>query len=268
MAEEAQAARAGLTIGFVGPHAITRTCKSILVADPDAARGGFWVTGANEADKHVRHFNWKRDVLEPLAESASARVFVEDIRNAVQGDPSPKGDGGVLQASQGIEVGHVFKLGTKYSKILGATFLDEQGQEQPCIMGCYGIGVNRILAAAIELYHDENGCVLPANIAPFEVLVVPVNNDVDAVRDTAQDIYRRLGNLGVDVLIDDRDARPGVKFKDADLLGIPVRIVVGERGLKDGNVELKARTDAKPTVIPAGQAVERATEILARLKGD
>jgi prolyl-tRNA synthetase len=268
MADPAQASQAGLPIGFVGPHAVVQTCKSILVVDPDAAQGGFWVSGANETDKHVRHFNWKREVLEPLGEAADFRLFVEDIRNALQGDPSPREDGGVLRESQGIEVGHVFKLGTKYSKILGATFLDEDGAEQPCIMGCYGIGINRILAAAIELYHDENGCVLPVNIAPFEVLVVQVNNDSEEVRRRSRELYDGLKEKGVDVLLDDRDARPGVKFKDADLLGIPLRVVVGDRGLKEGNVEIKKRTDDKPSLVNVDQALDKTLEILSQLKAE
>ncbi len=268
MADPAEAAQAGMPIGFVGPHAVVQTCKSILVVDPDAAQGGFWVSGANQNDKHVRHFNWKRDVLEPLGEASEFRLYVEDIRNAVEGDPSPREDDGVLRESQGIEVGHVFKLGTKYSRILGANFLDEDGIEQPCIMGCYGIGVNRILAAAIELYHDENGCVLPVNIAPFEVLVVQVNNDSEEVSRRSRELYDGLKENGVDVLLDDRDARPGVKFKDADLLGIPLRVVVGDRGLKEGNVEIKKRTDDKPSLVNVDQALEKALEVLSRLKAE
>jgi len=184
---------------------------------------------------------------------------VADIRNAVEGDTY---QGKALTFSRGIEVGHVFKLGTKYSTALGASFTDETGVDKPCLMGCYGIGVNRILASAIELYHDENGIVLPAAIAPFEVIVLSLNNDKPEVVAEASRIHDALAAKGVDVLLDDRDARPGVKFKDADLIGIPVRIVVGERALKEGNVEIKRRTDAKASPVAAGQAVERAIGLL------
>ena len=266
MADPAEATAAGLPIGYVGPHAIVSTCKSVMLVDPDAAQGGFWVSGANAPDRHVRHFNWQRDVLGPLEGAAEFRVFVDDIRNARAGDPSPRNDGGLLTESRGVEVGHVFKLGTKYAKVLDATFLDESGAEKPCIMGCYGIGINRILASAIELYNDKDGCILPITIAPFEVMVVAVNNDVEAVRETAQRIYDELKAAGADVLLDDRDARPGVKFKDADLIGIPLRVVVGDRALAEGNVEIKQRTEPKPELVPAGEAVARALAAITQLK--
>ncbi|MFP4105351.1 MAG: proline--tRNA ligase [Phycisphaerae bacterium] len=266
MAEEADAAAAGFAIGYVGPHALPEICKSVMMIDPDAAQPNFWVTGGNRKDLHVKHFNWQRDVVEPLGDAADSRLMVADIRNAIEGDPSPKNDGGVLSESHGIEIGHVFKLGTKYSQQLDATVLDENGSAVPCIMGCYGIGVNRIFASAIEFGHDENGCVLPINIAPFEVLVVPLNNDKPEVQQQADAIYNSLKDKGIDVLCDDRDTRPGVKFKDADLLGIPLRIVVGERGLKEGNVEIKRRTDDKPTHIDKDAAVERALAIVSEMK--
>jgi prolyl-tRNA synthetase len=266
MAAPDQAAQAGFVIGFVGPHVLPETCNSVMFVDPDAAQGGFWVSGANQPDRHVKHFNWKRDVTDPLEGTAQSRLFVSDIRNAQAGDPSPKGDGGVLRESRGIEVGHVFKLGTKYARTLGATYLDENGQEQTCIMGCYGIGINRILASAIEMSHDENGCVLPVNIAPFEVIVIQVNNDSQPVRDAAMGIYEALRGAGVDVLLDDRDARPGVKFKDADLIGFPVRVVVGDRGLKDGQVEVKTRTQDKPDRVQTAQAADIAVQALAQMR--
>ncbi len=267
MAPPDQAAQAGFVIGFVGPHVLGRTRKSVMFVDPDAARGGFWVSGANQADKHVKHFNWQRDVTDVLGAQAGSRLFVADIRNAQAGDPSPKQDGGVLRESRGIEVGHVFKLGTKYAKALQATYLDENGQEQTCLMGCYGIGINRILASAIERSHDENGCILPVNIAPFEVTVVQVNNDSQPVRDAAQGIYEALRGAGVDVLLDDRDARAGVKFKDADLIGLPVRVVVGDRGLADGQVEVKTRTQDKPEMVHTAQAADAVIQALAQMRG-
>ena len=189
---------------------------------------GVGVSGANKTDYHTLNVVPGRDF--PLE---GDNVIVADIRNAVEGDTH---EGKPLLFKHGIEVGQVFKLGTKYSKKLDATFLDEGGAEKPCLMGCYGIGVNRILAAAIELGNDENGCILPTAIAPFEVEVLPLNMDSDAVIAEAERIYGELRSVGIDVLLDDRPARPGAKFKDADLIGIPLRVVVGDRGLKEGKV--------------------------------
>src|SRR5439155_16381990 len=158
-----------------------------------------------------------------------------------EGDPSPKNDGGILHATKGIEIGHVFKLGTKYSDALGAKVLDEKGQSIPMIMGCYGIGVGRILIAAIESFHDDRGIIWPVPIAPFSVVITPIKYDGE-VKQTADRLYDELNAAGIDTLLDDRiEARPGFKFADADLIGIPVRINIGDRGLKEGKVELKRR---------------------------
>ena len=243
--------------GFAGPMGLVEKVAR-LVIDPSVAAMPIGVTGANKTDYHTKNIVPGRDF--PLN---GEKVIIADIRNAVEGDTH---DGKTLTFSRGIEVGHIFKLGTKYSEKLGATFLDENGSTHPCIMGCYGIGVNRILASAIEAGYDENGCVLPVNIAPFEVEVIPLNNNKDAVRQEAERIYDELRAGGADVLLDDRPARPGVKFKDADLIGIPVRVVIGERGLNEGNVEIKKRTDEKPSLIPAGEAVSKVLEILAELR--
>jgi prolyl-tRNA synthetase len=216
------------------------------------------VAGANKTDYHVRNVVPGRDF--PLE---GADVAVADIRDAVEGDTY---QGKKLTFRRGIEVGQVFKLGTKYSKALGATFLDTSDAEQPCLMGCYGIGINRILASAIELGHDKDGCVLPISIAPFEVEVLPLNNDVPAVVAEADRVYEELTGAGVEVLIDDRRARPGVKFKDADLIGIPLRVVVGERGLKEGKVEIQRRTDKTPVLVPADGAVAEVRKVLDELK--
>ncbi|MDY6914597.1 MAG: proline--tRNA ligase [Planctomycetota bacterium] len=246
----------GAAVGFAGP--IGLKTKVHLVIDHAVAAMGAGVTGANRTDYHVKNVVPGRDF--PLEGN---NVIVADIRNAVAGDTH---GGKPLEFSRGIEVGHVFKLGTKYSKQLGATFLDEAGKEQPCIMGCYGIGINRIIAAAIETGHDDAGCMLPISIAPFEVLVIPLNNDKPEVCDAAERIYDELAAAGAEVLLDDRDVRPGVKFKDADLVGIPLRVVVGERGLKEGKVELKRRTDEKPTPVNAPEAVTQALNILNEMK--
>ncbi len=249
----------GAAVGFAGPMGLVEGGKiARLVVDHSVAAMASGVTGANRTDFHVKNVVPGRDF--PLE---GEKVLIADIRNAVEGDTR---GGKPLKFSRGIEVGHVFKLGTKYSEKLGATYLDEQGVSHPCLMGCYGIGVNRILASAIEMGHDDNGCVLPVNIAPFEAVVVPLNADKPAVRDAAERIYSELLAGGADVLLDDRDARPGVKFKDADLIGLPLRIVVGERGLKEGMVEIKRRTDEKPALVPVAQAVAEARKILQEMK--
>jgi prolyl-tRNA synthetase len=234
----------GAPVGFAGPVGIH--CE--LVADHDVPLIRDAVTGANEADKHHTGVNCGRDYR-------VATTF--DLRDAAAGDPCPRCDG-TLDAVHGIEVGHVFKLGTKYSISLGAEFLDEKEQRHPIIMGCYGIGVNRIIAAAAETSFDDNGLIWPLAIAPYSVLVIPLNMDDAEVLGTADRIYEELSTAGVDVLYDDRAARPGFKFKDADLIGVPLRIVVGAKGLKDGVVEMKWRTDASPDRITIPDAVSEA----------
>ena len=247
----------GATVGFAGPVGLADKVDKLLI-DHAVAAMAIGVTGANKTDHHVRNVVPGRDF--PLE---GDNVQVLDIRNAVEGDTH---DGTKLLFKRGIEVGQVFQLGTKYSSKLGCTFLDEDGKEQPCLMGCYGIGINRIFASAIETGNDENGCILPINIAPFQVEVVQINNDSESVVAGAEQIYDALQADGIEVLLDDRKARPGVKFKDADLIGIPLRVVVGERGLKEGNVEIKRRTDDKPTAVPLGEAVATVKGIIEELQ--
>ncbi len=253
-------------LGFIGPHAAPTRDDTYLLVDPDAAQGGFWVAGANEADHHVKHFNWQRDVLDSISDDAKQRLIVADIRNAVAGDPSPKGDGGVLEETKGIEVGHVFKLGCKYTDALDLKVLDDSNERRSVIMGCYGIGTNRILAGAIERPegNDDNGIIWPAAIAPYQVIITPIKF-ADQVKDAACDLARDLEAQGIDVLIDDREERPGVKFKDADLIGIPVRVVVGDKGLKDGNVEIKPRSASDAEMVSVDQAATRIAELLKTL---
>jgi prolyl-tRNA synthetase len=238
--------RAQWAIGFVGPDAAVKNKQAVLLVDPDAAQPAFWATGANEIDYHVKYFNWFRECGDALADPN--KTAIADIRNALAGDPSPKNDAGKLQASKGIEIGHVFKLGTRYSTALGANFLDDQGQENPLIMGCYGIGVGRILIAAVESLHDDKGIIWPAAIAPFSVVITPIKYEGE-MKIAADKLYAELNAAGIDTLLDDRDARPGSKFADADLIGIPVRLTVGDRGLKEGKVELKRRQAAEPTMV-------------------
>ncbi|MCJ7544597.1 MAG: proline--tRNA ligase [Phycisphaerae bacterium] len=247
----------GAAVGFAGAMGLAGKVSKFIV-DHAVAAMGMGVTGANKTYYHVKNIVPGRDF--PLK---GPNVIVADIRNAVEGDTW---QGKKLIFSHGIEVGHVFKLGTKYSEKLGATFLDEKGKSHPCVMGCYGIGINRILAAAIETGHDDDGCILPISIAPFEVLVVPLNADKPPVVAEAQRIHDELSAGGVEVLLDDRDARPGVKLKDADLIGIPLRVVVGERGLKERKVEIKRRTDATPTLVPAPKAVAEVRRIIDEMK--
>ena len=256
LADETEAKAAGFAIGFVGPHAAVDRSDVIVYVDPDAAQGGFWASGANEADHHVKHFSWQRDAV-------GARVEAADIRNAVDGDPSPKNDGGVLREAKGIEVGHVFKLGCKYSNALGLAVQDENQQDIDVIMGCYGIGVNRIIAAAIEADegHDERGVIWPMPIAPFHVVITPIKYQGEA-GETADKLYAELTARGIDVLLDDRDERPGVKFNDADLIGIPLRITIGDKGLANGEVELKARTAEKPDMVKVDDVVEQVVAVV------
>ena len=232
----------GAPLGFLGPIGI----KIPLVIDRVITAMPTVVVGGNELDVHFTGVVPGRDF--PLGS-------VEDIRNAEAGDPCPRCEG-PLAINAGLEIGHVFKLGTKYSKSMGATYLDEKGNEVHIIMGCYGIGINRIVAAAVEAGNDKNGIVWPLALAPYHVVVVPLQVQNAAVLEQALALEKALTNAGLDVLTDDRDQRPGVKFKDADLIGIPLRVVIGERGLKDGTFELKWRDQADPKHIPSANALE------------
>ena len=218
-----------------------------FIADHAAAAASDFAIGANEDDHHFTGVNWGRDVPEP--------AVVADIRNVVEGDPSPSGKG-TLKIVRGIEVGHIFQLGQLYSTALEATVLDESGQSVVPYMGCYGIGVTRIVAAAIEQNHDERGIIWPEPIAPFHVVLVPVNAQKSyRVREVADKLYAELTAAGVEVLYDDRDARPGVKFADSELLGIPHRVVVGERGIDAGKLEYRGRRDTESQEFPLDNAL-------------
>lgn len=222
----------GTVPGYLGP--INTRQPVNVVADRSVANMADFVCGANEADFHFTGANWGRDVPEPL---------VADLRNVVEGDASPDGKG-VLAIERGIEVGHVFQLGTAYSEAMGATFLDENGKPAPLQMGCYGIGITRILGAAIEQNFDDKGIVWPDAIAPFEVVLCPMGMDrSEAVKEQTEKLYQELLALGVDVIVDDRGLRPGAMFADWELIGVPHRVVIGERGLKEGNLEYLGRRD-------------------------
>jgi len=247
MATEADIQRiTGSPAGFLGPVALKE--KITIIADLTVQGMINAVIGANEKDVHFINANPGRDFTPD---------HYVDIRNVAAGDSCPRCDSGKLEMWRGIEVGHVFKLGTKYSTSLNATYLDADGKEQVIFMGCYGIGIGRTVAAAIEQNHDENGIIFPLAIAPFHCAVVALNTKDSAVMAAAEDLYEKLQASGIEVLFDDRDERPGVKFKDNDLIGIPLRIVVGSKGLAEGKVEVKSRATGEVQLLPIEDAVEQ-----------
>ncbi|NLH42785.1 MAG: proline--tRNA ligase [Planctomycetes bacterium] len=247
----------GANVGFAGPIGLSSRVSKMVI-DHAVAAMALGVTGANKTDYHTRNVVPGRDF--PLE---GENVIVADVRFAAPGDTHK---GVPVQFKKGIEVGQVFKLGTKYSKKLGANFKDEAGELHPCLMGCYGIGINRILASAIELYNDENGIVWPISIAPFEVIVTPVNQDDPDVVRVADDLYNKLAEAGIDVLLDDRDLRGGVKFKDADLIGIPIRVTVGKKSVVEGNVEVKLRSEKDGVKTPIAETAQKVIELVNSLK--
>ena len=230
--------------GYIRPVGIKSSVT--VVADRTVAHMNDFVCGANREGFHLAGVNWGRDLPEPI---------VADIRNVVSGDASPDGQGS-LEICRGIEVGHVFQLGTRYSESMNCTYLDEKGQQQPMVMGCYGIGVTRVLGAAIEQRFDERGILWPVAIAPFQVVICPMGYDrSENVKLTTDRIYQELLEQGVEVIVDDRGERPGAMFADWELIGIPYRIVIGERGLKDGQLEFQARNATEAHVVPVDQLV-------------
>lgn len=243
----------GTKPGYLGPIGLKKPVK--LVADREVAQMADWVCGANEADVHLTGVNWGRDLPEP--------ELVADLRNVVAGDRSPDGQG-ELAIERGIEIGHVFYLGTKYSRPMNATFLDEDGKPKPFEMGCYGIGITRLPAAAIEQNHDERGIIWPDAIAPFTVVICPVGMDrSEAVRATAEALYAELLAAGVDVMLDDRGERPGAMFADWELIGVPHRVTIGDKGLKDGQVEYQHRRDSAATRVNVAQIAALVKDKLA-----
>jgi prolyl-tRNA synthetase len=247
----------GTPPGYLGPIG-TKKPVSVIV-DTTVANMSDFVCGANAVDYHYTGVNWGRDVPEPV---------VADLRNVINGDPSPDGRGS-LEICRGIEVGHVFQLGTRYSDSMGATYLDEGGKPQPMQMGCYGIGITRILGAAIEQNFDARGIIWPESIAPFEVVLCPMGYDrSESVRAQTDLLYGELMAAGIDVILDDRGERPGVMFADWELIGVPHRLVIGERGLKEGKVEYQSRRDEQATLLPAAEAggvvIERVRAVLAK----
>jgi prolyl-tRNA synthetase len=244
-------------VGFAGPKGLSDRVNKMII-DHAVAAMAVGVTGANKTDYHTINIIPDRDFS-----LDGDNIVVADVRNAVEGD---KHNGKKLLFKKGIEVGQVFKLGTKYSQKLNCKFLDESGKENPCLMGCYGIGINRILASAIETGSDKNGIIFPISIAPFEVLITCVNQDEEDIAKAAEYIYNRLLEKGIEVLLDDREMRGGVKFKDADLIGIPVRITVGAKSLADGNVEIKLRSEKEAQKVALEKAPDEALKLVNDLK--
>ena len=242
-------------VGYLGPVGLSSNVQ--IVADRTVANMSDFVCGANEAGYHLTGVNWGRDLPEPI---------IADIRNAVAGDPSPDGKG-VVDICRGIEVGHVFQLGTRYSEAMKCTYLDENGKSQPMVMGCYGIGVTRLLGAAIEQGHDEKGILWPISMAPFELVICPVGYDKsELVRQTADDLHQQLQNAGVDVVLDDRGERPGAMFADWELIGATYRVVIGERSLKEGNVEFQGRRESTAQLVPVNEITEKVAAIIRSAK--
>jgi prolyl-tRNA synthetase len=241
-----------LVKGFVGPQGLSEDVT--IIADPSVRAGHDWVTGANAADRHVTGANLDRDF----------RVDRwEDVAQVREGDPCPR-CGGTLRLARGMVVGHTFQLGTRYSKPLKATFVDEDGTEQPYQMGCYGIGLTRIVAAAAEQFNDDGGLKWPKALAPFDAVVIPTNMDLPAVVETSERLYQELSALGLGVVLDDREESAGVKFADADLIGFPIQVVIGKRGIESGKVDLKMRATGEREQAPLEAAVRAAQELLAR----
>ena len=248
--EETVKAVTGAPVGFAGPVGIK---TDILLIDQEIANGFNFITGANEEDYHIANVNYPEDF----------DGVVGDFRNVEEGEACPV-CGSPITIARGIEVGHIFKLGTRYSEAMNCNFTDENGKINPMVMGCYGIGITRTIAAIIEQYNDEFGIKWPRQIAPFEIAVVPVmTKDEDQLK-AAEKIYTQLMDLGYDVILDDRNERAGVKFKDIDLIGIPVRITIGKK-LKEGKVELKLRTESESTDITLDELYTKIENLMKTL---
>ncbi len=249
--EEVKAA--GLVSGSASPVGLDDRFR--VIADDSLKMGTNLLAGANKEDVHLRNVNFERDFRANL---------VTDIAEAKEGYGCPRCDG-KLDSRRGVEVGHVFKLGSIYTEALGATFSDESGTQEPALMGCYGIGVGRLLAAAIEANNDENGITLPRAIAPYEVVLVGLNLDDNEIGQQAEKLYSEMKSAGLDVLFDDRDEKPGVKFKDADLIGIPLRVVISKRSLQNGGLEVKARLEKDAQTVAVADAVKTVEKLLKQL---
>jgi len=248
----------GAEVGFAGPVGLIEKVDKLII-DHSVLTIETGITGANKTDYHIKNVAPGRDFA-----IEGDKVIVADIRNAVESDTYR---GQKLSFKRGIEVGQVFKLGTKYSKKLGAKFLDKDSTEKPCIMGCYGIGVNRIVASAIETLYDKDGIVWPISIAPYQVIIVPAGNK-DEILKASEKLYSELSEIGVEVLLDDRDVRPGVKFKDADLIGVPIRITIGAKSIAENCAEVKLRPESEIAKVPLDEVKEKVLQLIEKLKAE
>lgn len=255
MASDEDLKKVGLTAGYISPIGLKRTKEFDILVDPTVMEMKDACCGANEKDKHYIHVNPARDFKD---------VRVETIRQIEEGDACPH-CGGKIVRCRGIEVGQVFKLGTKYSEALHATFLDNQGKSHPFVMGCYGIGVTRTVAASIEQNHDADGIIWPVAIAPYEVIIVPANNKSEEVMAAAKKLYDSMEDSRDEVVLDDRNERAGIKFKDADLIGYPVRVTIGKKWQQSGSVEIKIRRSGEVVEVPLEEAKDKVLEILQTL---
>ncbi|WP_297011287.1 proline--tRNA ligase [uncultured Dialister sp.] len=255
MASDEDLKKVGLTAGYISPIGLKRTKEFDILVDPTVMEMQDACCGANEKDKHYIHVNPARDFKD---------VRVETIRQIEEGDACPH-CGGKIVRCRGIEVGQVFKLGTKYSEALHATFLDNQGKSHPFVMGCYGIGVTRTVAASIEQNHDADGIIWPVAIAPYEVVIVPANNKSEEVMAAAQKLYDSMEDSRDEVVLDDRNERAGIRFKDADLIGYPVRVTIGKKWQQSGSVEIKIRRSGEVVEVPLEEAKDKVLEILQTL---
>lgn len=255
MASDEDLKKVGLTAGYISPIGLKRTKEFDILVDPTVMEMQDACCGANEKDKHYIHVNPARDFKD---------VRVETIRQIEEGDACPH-CGGKIVRCRGIEVGQVFKLGTKYSEALHATFLDNQGKSHPFVMGCYGIGVTRTVAASIEQNHDADGIIWPVAIAPYEVVIVPANNKSEEVMAAAKKLYDSMEDSRDEVVLDDRNERAGIKFKDADLIGYPVRVTIGKKWQQSGSVEIKIRRSGEVVEVPLEEAKDKVLEILQTL---
>ncbi len=279
LADEKEAKLAGFQIGYVSPRMVTRVPGTLLVIDADAVNGPAFATGSDERDHHDTGFSWKRDLGDAMPDQASGEasgaegpektlsqgyVKIADIRNALAGDHSPRAAGATLEARRGVEVGHIFKLGTKYSAAMDFSVLNQDQKKTTVIMGCYGIGVSRTLAACVEMSHDDNGIIWPAPVAPYHAVVTLIKPDDEPSLEACKAIVHDLTAKGIDVLIDDRNERPGVKFKDADLIGIPVRVTIGPKTLEKGGAEVKGRREEGfGETVGVQQIAERVLDLFA-----
>lgn len=257
MAEEADLAEVGLVGGFMSPVGFGKQEKLAIVVDTTVMNMYNCVGGGNKKDTHYKNINPKRDFQDDA-------IIMYPIRLGTLSDPCPK-CGGQLTMAKGIEVGQVFKLGTKYSESMGANFLDKDGRPQPVVMGCYGIGISRTMSAAIEQHHDDDGIIWPASIAPFEVVIVPINAKDEALMEMSTHVYEALKAAKVDVLLDDRKDRAGVKFKDADLIGYPLRVTVSKNTIETGEVEIRIRKNGAQELVKVDQVTTKIQDLLATL---